>query len=277
MKLPHIITPACALLACAPLSHAALVWTGAGDGISAFQEANWLDDNGLVPSAGTINGGTPISAATGGLIEISSGSGSPSNYSPAFTLATDSGDDLTVSGGKTLGGAGLIGGGAGSTLTVSNGASLLTGAISAFTEFNFSNATVDLTGSNGINSANGAATMLISAGSSLITQFIANSGNTTNITVDGLSSLEILGTGNGINNAKVNLLTGATLTLASEAELDEQIGQNDIFVNNTLVTLANRDTLLTVTGGQAIAVPEPTTTSLLGLAGITLILRRRKG
>ena len=87
-------------LAAAPNAPAALVWTGNGDGVSLFQEANWLDDNGAVPAAGTIDGNTAVTAATGGQIEISSGTGTPNNFAGNFDLGI--GNDLLVGGGKTL-------------------------------------------------------------------------------------------------------------------------------------------------------------------------------
>lgn len=51
------------------VSSAALVWTGAGDGVSLFQEANWLDDSdNSVPPAGTIDPGSGISSSFGSII-----------------------------------------------------------------------------------------------------------------------------------------------------------------------------------------------------------------
>jgi len=89
------------LLAAAAIpAQAALTWTGAGDGASLYQEANWRDDNGDVPADDTINGGTPVTAATGNLIEITSGTGTPSNYGGNFLIG--SGNDLRVGGGKIL-------------------------------------------------------------------------------------------------------------------------------------------------------------------------------
>lgn len=97
MKYPLLTASACLLAASA--SQAALVWTGAGDGVSLYQEANWLDDNGAVPSSGEIDGNTPVTATTGGLIEISSGIGTPNNWGPTFNIGAN---DLNVGGGKNL-------------------------------------------------------------------------------------------------------------------------------------------------------------------------------
>ena len=135
---------ACAVAAASP-ANAALVWTGANDQISLYREANWLDDNNAVPANNTINANTDVSAATGGLIEISSGSGSPSNYTGDFI--TGNGNSLTVANGKTLASGGRAGltGSSGTALTVSSGATLRVGATSGFSDYSFSDATVDLT------------------------------------------------------------------------------------------------------------------------------------
>lgn len=90
------------------ITFADLVWTGNGDGISLYQEANWLDNNGAVPGTDEINANTAVTAATGGTIRIDSGSGTPSNYSGNFVIGTN---DLIVGGGKNLrsGGSGIQG------------------------------------------------------------------------------------------------------------------------------------------------------------------------
>lgn len=101
------------------------------------------------------------------------------------------------------------------------------------------------------------------------------------VTVDGTSSITIRGGGDGVNSqveaTSINLLTGGTITFATGgAELDEQIGEGDIFVNGNLVTAANRDTLLSVNGGTATAlIPEPGSLALLGLGGLAMLRRRR--
>ena len=77
-------------------SHASLVWTGAADG-NLWNEANWLDNDGLVPVAGTINTDTHVTAATGGLIEIN---GTIDTFHRHFY--TGLGNALLISGGTTL-------------------------------------------------------------------------------------------------------------------------------------------------------------------------------
>lgn len=267
MRTPQFLA-ALAILSTAT-SHAALVWTGAGDAISLYQEANWLDDNNAVPGNGTINPGTAVTAATGGSILITSGSGSPSNFGGSFTLGTN---DLTVGGTKVLGsssGGGVTGGGS-SSLTADNG-SVRTGTLSGFDTILVDNAgEIDLVGSAGIDGAGGL-TLTIQNGSSVSTQFTTS----TTISVDASSSIEFLGGGNPINNSTVDLTTGGSLLLVSEAELNEHIAANKISVNGTQVTAANRDSLLRVTGGQALAIPEPSTVAVLGaLAGLLLFRRR---
>lgn len=275
---PRLALLPTALVLTAPFSQAALTWTGAGDGVSLYQEANWQDHGGGTPAANTINPGVAVSAATGGSVEITGGTGAPNNFGGgAFTMA--SGDSLTVSGGKTLGsnGPGIVGGGAGAILNVTAGASILTGGITAFESIFVDNALIDLRGSAGIAMEPGPSTFDLANGASVITQFISL---TANITVDATSSIQFLGTGDPINSqggnaTHVDLATGGTLILASAAEIDEQIGEGDIYVNGALVTLANRDSLLSITGGTATGIPEPST-ALLGTFGLLALLRRRR-
>lgn len=260
--------PALLCLATLP-SQAALVWTGAGDGISLYAEANWLDDNGVVPAANTINGNTVITAATGGSILITSGAGSPSNFGGNFQIGAT---DLTVGGGKVLASAGsqVIGGGS-SSLSADGGA-IRTGQLSGFNSILVDNSgEIDLFNTSGIQ---GAASMPITVqnGSTISTQFITNSM----IQVDGTSSIEFLGGGNPINNTTVDLATSGTLILVSAAEIDEHIGGNKIFVNGVQVTLANRDSLLAISGGTAVAIPEPSSLLLSSFAGLLLLRRRRR-
>lgn len=80
-------------------SSAALVWTGAADD-DIYNEANWLDDNGLIPAAGTINPSTNITAATGGEIRIDSGP-SPATFT-AGNFQPGPGNNLTIGGGLSF-------------------------------------------------------------------------------------------------------------------------------------------------------------------------------
>lgn len=81
MKRP-ILKSSLGLFLISPLSsHAALVWDGSVDGISAFSEFNWTQHAGGAPAANTINSNTVIannSTLTGGEIIIAAGVGSPS-------------------------------------------------------------------------------------------------------------------------------------------------------------------------------------------------------
>ncbi|MGC6582093.1 MAG: PEP-CTERM sorting domain-containing protein [Akkermansiaceae bacterium] len=101
----HVIFLSLSAAAFLPAS-GALVWTGAGDGISLYQEANWLDNNSNVPDTNTVNPNTIISADTGGVIEILGNNGSPSAFGGGFSLGDN---DLHVGGGKILGSTGSSG------------------------------------------------------------------------------------------------------------------------------------------------------------------------
>ena len=93
---------------------AALVWTGGGDGVSLFEEANWQENDVTVPEAGEIEPNVAIAADTGGAIEITSGTGSPSNFGGNFVIGT--GNSFLISSGKVLGSSGASGMSAGDQL-----------------------------------------------------------------------------------------------------------------------------------------------------------------
>ncbi|MGB0992731.1 MAG: hypothetical protein ACPG32_09720, partial [Akkermansiaceae bacterium] len=83
MKYRHIY-PSLITAFLATNASAALSWTGGGDSISLYQEANWQEDDGSALEANEINGNALVAADTGGEIRIETGSGSPSNFSGDF-------------------------------------------------------------------------------------------------------------------------------------------------------------------------------------------------
>lgn len=272
-------------------AQAALTWVGVNN--TMYAESNWLDDTNSTPAANTINPGAAITADTGGLVIISDGgTATPNNYGTG-NFIMKSGDSLTVTNGKTLGSTGgfnLVGGGAGSTLTVSAGASVLTGGFTEFDSILLNNGTIDIVGSEGIAMVSGGSSIInVNNGSSISTQFLSLGAT---VSIDGTSSMEFLGTGDPINSQGgggsviINMVTGAQLTLATRAEFDEQVtlnnGAGNLVVNGVVVTTGNMDTLFTFSGSggpitaTANAVPEPSSTALIGLAGLAFILRRRK-
>jgi arylsulfatase A-like enzyme len=223
------------------LAQAALSWTGAGDAVSLYKEANWLDDSGAVPSDGSINGNTALSADTGGLIEISSGSGTPGNFNGDFMLA--SGDDLLVANGKELGGNdNLVGGGAGSVMTISGAGSWLNAhAVTAFDSIVVEDGgLIELADGSGITMYDAGSPFQIAGGSSAEFEFILNAV----VTVDGTSSLTLSGTGIPINTSEIHLDIGAQLSLHSLAEFAEQGAK--IFVDG--VSFADDPTQLSFSG-----------------------------
>lgn len=108
-------------------AEAGLVWTAAGDGISLFAEANWLDCAGLIPGAGTINPNTAITANTGGTVLIDSSAASfPTAVGGAnFALGANA---LTLDGGQLIFNPSIASPGgitaAGTNTTITNGSSL---------------------------------------------------------------------------------------------------------------------------------------------------------
>lgn len=98
------------------------------------------------------------------------------------------------------------------------------------------------------------------------------------VNVDATSSYTLRGAGDPINSqvemTNVNLAPGAMLTLNSLAEFTEQGA--DIYVNG--VSFATDPSILSIAGttGTAQAIPEPSGTALIGLAGLAMILRRRR-
>lgn len=145
-----------------------------------------------------------------------------------------------------------------------------------------SNTEITFAGTKGLSSsATFPSVINLTNGSSWISQFVSN--NTT-LFVDGTSSIELKGTGDPINSqtnqTTVNLDIGAQLIFRDTAELDDQLddtGSGDIWVNGTRVTLANKNNYFTTTDNLTFtAIPDPSTTALLGLGGLALILRRRK-
>lgn len=71
------------------------VWTGAGDGVSVYQEANWMDpDTGEIPPAGSINRNIPVAS---NLIVYDGSPGGSGGAAPYLVLGSNS---LTVMGGR---------------------------------------------------------------------------------------------------------------------------------------------------------------------------------
>jgi endonuclease/exonuclease/phosphatase family metal-dependent hydrolase len=236
-------------------SQAALVWTGGGDKISLYQEANWQDDTGSVPANNTINSAADVSADTGTekLIEISSGTGTPSAAGGYFKIGNNS---LTVSGGKTLNmtATGSNNGcvistwtGSDQVLTVSDGATVSGVDLRNFTTVNVDGGTIALTGT--FSGANSGLTQGIS---------ISNGGSVTAasfgliydeaITVDGSSSLTVT-TATTVPFAKVELERGAKLTLSS-VEYFTTYGSS-IYVDG--VSYAEDSSILSFAGTTAFA------------------------
>ncbi len=182
------------------------------------------------------------------------------NGTTAINPSTDINEDLSISGAAGLTGVGRLDLGAGYSITLTN---------SSFAPSSGVNGVVDGDPSNSV--------LNVLAGSAMTSTWLTE-GMTLN--VDGTSSYTLRGAGDPINSQSekttINLAPGATLTLASVAEFTEQ--GLDIMVNG--VSFAADTNILTFSGNTATAVgaaiPEPSGVTLIGLAGLAMILRRRK-
>jgi len=281
-------------------SYAALVWTGASDGVSAFNEGNWLGHDGNAAPANTVNNNVAIpdnATLTNGEIEISAGTGTPSNYGGVFSIGTN---NLTIANSKILGGGSFDGAssaftGNGSTVTINSGGTLNTNSVSGMNSFVLDDGTIDLRGSAGITMMGTNATMSLGNGSSVASQFLSGGTNTLAVTLDGGSVLILRGAGNPLNGTTVDVLdTDSTIQFLAEV-FDAGNGTGG-FVNEHLgkVTLGGQalvfgsDPFAVEAGDNALAtaiqagngveisfVPEPGSIALLSLGGLLLGRRRR--
>lgn len=182
------------------------------------------------------------------------------NGTTAINPSTDINEDLTVNGAAGLTGGGRLDLGAGYSITLTNSSFAPNSGVNGVVDGNPNNSVLNVLG-----------------GSSMTSTWLTE-GMTLN--VDGTSSYTLRGAGDPINSQSekttINLEPGAQLTLASLAEFTEQGA--DITVNG--VSFAADTSILTFSGNTATAVgtviPEPSGVALIGLAGLAMILRRRK-
>lgn len=246
MKLTTTTKTILAFSLSAGLGNAALVWTGAADGASLFNEGNWQDDNSAVPAADTINPGSAVTAATGGSISIAGGTGTPDNFqSGNFVLGADV--NLEVGGGKALGSPtnGVVGSTSGSTspfLNINTGSTVAVQFLTGLTAQLSDASTLTLGGGN--NPLDSAAVNLTDTGSLL--QF-------SNETFAAFET----------EHASKVTVSGAALNFGADPFAVEP-------GDNALASAFNG-----ATGVQIQAVPEPSSVALLGLAGLALMSRRR--
>ena len=182
------------------------------------------------------------------------------NGTTAINPSTDINEDLVISGAAGLTGGGRLDLGAGYSITLTNSSFAPTSGVNGVVDGNPSNSVLNVLG-----------------GSAMTSTWLTE-GMTLN--VDGTSAYTLRGAGDPINSQSekttINLTPGAQLTLASVAEFTEQGA--DIMVNG--VSFATDNSILTFSGNTATAVgtaiPEPSGIALIGLAGLAMMLRRRK-
>jgi arylsulfatase A-like enzyme len=159
-----------ATLALAPLAGAAgnLLWNGAGDGVSLFQETNWLDQGtGIAPPAGAVD---PNVAVNRVLIINSGTPGGPNGASGNLDLGTSG--SLTMSGGtlRFAAGQSLRNSGAGDvsghpTAAISGGTVIADAVVdvavtlSGSATLNLNNASTPITATATVNLTSSAATL----------------------------------------------------------------------------------------------------------------------
>ncbi|MGJ8695577.1 MAG: PEP-CTERM sorting domain-containing protein [Verrucomicrobiaceae bacterium] len=180
------------------------------------------------------------------------------NGTSTIDPSVDINEDLTVTGASGLTGTGRLDLGGGYSITLNNSSFAPSSGVNGFVDGDPTNSVLNILG-----------------GSSMTSTWLTE-GLTLN--VDGTSSYTLRGAGDPINSqtetTRVNLSPGAMLTLSSVAEFTEQGA--DIFVNG--VSFASDPSILSFSGntGTAQAIPEPSGSVLVGLAGLAVILRRRK-
>lgn len=262
-ELPTILGACLALIGTA--TAATITWTGSGDGVSLFQEANW-------DAAGNTLTGDYIPKGPGTtphdlVINIAGSVGGTNGWGGTLDLGNDG--SLTVDG-------------AANYFRMSTTSVLKNGTA----YFSAGNANFDFRGTwdnmnveigNGIDVPTG--TLALINGTTLDTQWLAYN----NVTLNDASSVGIRGNGNVFQNGTIDFLDlDSTLVFTGGKNVADVTSEHlsNFTVNGEAAVLGTNINIFTDGGFTTVqAVPEPQTAALIsGLLALTAIMiRRRKG